>query len=310
MRLVMPDPVPLTPNHLAELGALVQTTIHSSRPASQANLIERIAGADIITTFYLDVGEDVISHAPSLKYIIVLAVGHDSVDSAAASRAGIRVINCPRHNYVAVAEHALGLMLACTRKTVSANTSLRRGEWRPVSYEGPELNGKTLGLVGYGNIGKAVARYAACLGMTTQFVNSSSSPQALDDLLATSDIVCLCLPLTQATRHLMDERRLALMKKTAYLVNTSRGAIVDQRALLTALRTGQLAGAALDVFEGEPFRAGIDPDTQSLLSLDNVVATPHIASDTPEVLIRLGAELIENVRACLNGRPINVVNPV
>jgi phosphoglycerate dehydrogenase-like enzyme len=308
MRLVLLDSVPLAPQHLAELRELADTTVYNDRPKAVDEIIRRMAGADAITTFGVDISAGIIAASPALRYIYVLAVGHDNVDGTAARSSGVSVINCPTHNYIAVAQHALGLMLAVTRKIVPANLAARQGRWRGVSYEGPELMGKTLGLIGYGNIGKELARYARCLGMTVQHANSRTQASGLDRLVATSDIVCLCLPLTAATRHMMDERRLGLMKAGAYLINPARGPLVDTRALLTALRAGRLAGAALDVVEGEPFRSGIDPQTQALLAQDNVVATPHIAADTPEVMVRLGSELIQNVKACLLGQPIHVVN--
>jgi phosphoglycerate dehydrogenase-like enzyme len=306
MNVVFPDHIELTPEAEQGLKAL-GVTLYDDTPA-EAEIIARIADAEIITANYYDATPQVIDSAPKLKYIIVPAVGYEWVDHKYAAGKGIKVLNCPTHNSLAVAEHAIALMFALQRKLTWANQDLRSGAWGSKHFRGAELHGRQLGLIGYGRIGKQVKTMAEGLGMRVSHVNSSSSPQELDALLASSDITCLCLPLTGATHHLIDARRLSQIKPGAVLVNVGRGATIDQPALTQALKTGALAGAALDVFDGEPLTGKPSQAIIDLANLPNVVATPHIAYNTEETAARLGDELIKNLKSCLDGSPINVVN--
>jgi phosphoglycerate dehydrogenase-like enzyme len=186
--------------------------------------------------------------------------------------------------------------------------SLQNGAWQPWLFQGTEVQGKTLGLIGYGGTGRAVEKLAIALGMTVIHARSKTPPDQLDQLISTADIISLHLPLTPQSKYLMDERRIGLMKPTAYLINTARGAIVDPHALLAALKENRIAGAALDVFENEPIGSEPDAAILELARLENAIATPHIAYNTLETMIRLGDELMNNIQACLQGHPINVVN--
>jgi phosphoglycerate dehydrogenase-like enzyme len=300
--------VDLSETYLNELQKFGEVVIYQDIPTTESEIVQRISGAEIITVGWINVTSSIIKSSPSLKYIIVSGVGYDNVDITAATTAGIKVINSPKHNTLAVAEYTMALILNVTKQIIAANTSLKNGSWNTQNYLGIELNGKNLGLIGYGNIAQQVAKLATNFGMNVSYANSQTPASVLDQLIAKADILSLHLPLTKQSKHLIDERRLNLMKKSAYLINTARGSIVDQKALLKVLKAGHIAGAALDVFENEPLTAKPSPEILQLAQLDNVVATPHIAYNTEETAVRLSEELLENILACIKGNPINVVN--
>lgn len=313
MKIVFSDYVDLVYVDLAEtylnkLKDLAEVTIYQDIPATESEIVKRISGAEIITVGWINITDSIIKSSPSLKYIIVSGVGYDNVDLATATAAGIKVINSPKHNTLAVAEYTMALILNVTKQIAAANISLKNGSWNTQHYLGIELNGKNLGLIGYGNIAQRVAKFATTFGMNVSYANSQTPASAVDQLIAKADILSLHLPITKQSKHLIDERRLNLMKKSAYLINTARGSIVDQKALLKALTTGRIAGAALDVFENEPLSAKPSTEIIQLSQLNNVVATPHIAYNTEETAVRLSEELLENILACIKGSPINIVN--
>ena len=283
--------------------------VYTDSVASQAEAAERVKDAEIITINYFDGDKELIDAAPKLKYIVVPAVGYDWVDLDYARSKGITVVNCPTFVPLPVAEQAMALLLTLAKRLPEAQADMKSGLWASNNYTSFELAGKKLGLLGYGNIGKHVERMAKGFDMTVTYANSKSTPEEIDQLIQDSDVVCLCLPLTDSTRHLLDERRLRMLKKSAYLINVARGAIVDQTVLLRALKEGWLAGAGLDVFEGEPGADGeLSGQILELVSLPNVVASPHSAFNTLESLDRKGAEIVANIQACIDGAPINVVN--
>ncbi|NJN56748.1 MAG: 3-phosphoglycerate dehydrogenase [Leptolyngbyaceae cyanobacterium SL_5_9] len=308
MKFVLPDPSDLSEADKAKLKSLGEATFYEEMPATEEEVIQRIDGAEMIAVSWINVTENIIRSSPNLKYIVVLAVGYDQIDLKAASVADVKVINCPTHNALAVAEYTIGLIFAVTRRILEANLFLREGNWNQQRFRGVELRGKQLGLIGYGNSGREVEKLAIALGMHVSHATSKTSPTDLDRLIATSDILSLHLPLTEQSRHLIDERRLNLLKPSAYLINTARGAIVDQQALIKILNQKRIAGAALDVFEDEPVSGLPTREMLELIRLGNVVATPHIAYNSEEMAARLGAELIANIQACIEGKPINVVN--
>lgn len=246
--------------------------------------------------------KDLIEKGTRLKVIARAGVGLDNVDAAAAKARGIQVMNTPAATSASVAEHALGLMLALYRHIPAADRTMRAGQWEKKRFEGRELSGKTLGLVGLGRIAQEVAKRAAALGMTV--IASRSRPGAegvpgvhvlpLDALLAAADVVSLHCPLTDATRHLINADTLKRMKRDAILIHCARGGVVDEAALGAALRAGQLAGAALDVFPEEPVK-GVHP----LADLENVILTPHLGASTAEGQDRAGEEVAALVVAAL-----------
>ena len=264
----------------------------------QHELLSRVASADAIISQLTDrIDRALIDAAPSLKVIANVAAGHDNIDLEAARERGIVVTNTPDVLTNAVAEFTWAMILAVTRRVAEGDRAVRRGTWKGWALDympGMELAGKQLGLVGRGRIGRAVAAKAAAFGMRVVFARHDVS---LDELLVTSDVISLHVPLTDGTRHLIDRKSLVRMKRSAYLVNTSRGQVVDEEALAWALHEGLLAGAALDVYEREP---SVHPD---LLTHENVVLAPHIGSATRETRTAMAELAVRNVIEVLGGRP-------
>jgi phosphoglycerate dehydrogenase-like enzyme len=308
MNIVVPDYIDLPDDDKAYIQTLGNVTVYTDLIDSPEVLLRRIQDAELVVVSWIDVPASVIEKCPYLKYIIVPAVGHDHVDETAATQAGVKIINCPTHNALAVAEYTIGLMLALTHRIFEASLALPTQPWDPTQFRGMELAGKILGLIGYGTIGREVARLAEAMGMTVRWATSQTAGAELDALISQVDILSLHLPLTPKTHHLLSARRLRLMKPSAYLVNTARGAIIDQSALCRVLQEKVIAGAALDVFDQEPVKGIPSEEILALAALPNVIATPHIAYNTAETVERLGKELIDNIQACLDGNPINVVN--
>jgi glyoxylate reductase len=276
----------------AELERSFGLAVHDDElPPPREELVALVEGCDGLVTMLTDrVDAELLDAAgPQLSVVANYAVGLDNVDVEECERREIVVANTPDVLTEATAEMTIALLLALTRRVVDGDHFLRRREpwqWAPTFMLGRGLAGTTLGIVGYGRIGRAVARLAEAHGVTV--VHTPAVP--LDDLLATADAVSLHVPLTNATRHLIGERELALMKETAYLVNTSRGPVVDEAVLAHALAEGRIAGAALDVFEREP------EVTAALLELDNVVLTPHVASATHAAREAMGMLCVDALR--------------
>jgi len=244
---------------------------------------------------------DVIQKCPDLKVVARAGTGLDNIDTAAAKQRGIIVLNTPAANAISVAELTLGLMLALERHLVGAASDLKHGRWEKTKYAGRELNGKTIGLVGFGRIGREVAVRARAFGMPVTAHDPAihawpagfdwvTREETLDLLLHGADYVSLHIPLSPSTKNLIGARELALMKRDAVLVNCARGGVVDEVALERALVDGPLRGAALDVFATEPAPAG-----HPLLALPNVIATPHLGASTAEAQDRAGVEAAELV---------------
>lgn len=283
-------------------------------PMPHDRLVARGATCDGVLSLLTDrIGPDVIAAWPRVRVIGNIAVGVDNIDVAAATARGIAVTNTPGVLTEATAELTWALILAVTRRVVEADGFLRSGRWRGWDLTlllGTELTGKTLGVVGAGRIGRAVAARAAAFGMRVAYATRGVAKgfpgerMELDALMARADVLTLHVPLTAETRHLVDARRLALMKPTAYLINTARGAVVDEQALIEALAAGRLAGAGLDVFEREP------EVPEPLLRMPNVVLLPHVGSATRQTRTRMALMAVEDVLAVLEGRrAANVVNP-
>lgn len=296
--------------HLESLG--VPFRVGSEEPPSRADLEAGIAGADAaVITLTERVDAELLGAAgPQLKVIANVAVGYDNIDVDAAAAAGVTVTNTPGVLDRATADHTFALILAATRRVLDGDRFLRSGEpwvWGPRMLVGLDISaGATLGILGYGRIGRAVAQRARGFDMTILATARSREPGTTEDgvrfvdtdtLLAQSDVLTVLTPLTPQTRHLIDAAALAKMKPSAYLVNTARGGVVDESALMRALHAGQLRGAALDVFENEPH---IDPQ---LLDTPNLVVTPHIASAGEATRDAMGILAIDNAAAVLAGKP-------
>ena len=276
-----------------------------------ADIVDRYDAIVIRSGTRLD--EPLLARARNLRVIGRAGVGVDNVDVETATRQGILVVNAPESTVVSAAEHTVGLMLALWRNIPQAHASLKAGRWERSRYAGQELAGKTLGILGFGRIGQQVARRALALGMRVlafdPFVSrdrfrelgvEGASSQA--DVFASSDVVSLHLPLTDETRAVVNEDTLAHAKNGIRIVNAARGELVDEEALLQALRSGKVAAAALDVFSAEPYSG-------PLLELDNVVVTPHLAASTEEAQDRAGVIVAEQVAAALEGELVaNAVN--
>ncbi|MEU3510610.1 hydroxyacid dehydrogenase [Streptomyces longwoodensis] len=262
-------------------------------------LLTAVSDADaLIVRSGTRVDAEVLERAPRLRVVGRAGVGLDNVDTATARALGVTVVNAPDSNTVSVAELTVGLIIASVRRVPAAARSLSDGEWRRSDFAGVELAGRTLGIVGYGRVGRQVARRLAAFDMRivvhdpyADTLGDGVRAAELDEVLAVSDVVTLHLPKTPATVDLLGARELALMKPTALLVNTARGGIVDEAALARALRAGRPAGAALDVFATEP------PGHSPLLALPNVLALPHLGASTHDAQLRAGQEVVDKVLA-------------
>jgi lactate dehydrogenase-like 2-hydroxyacid dehydrogenase len=290
-------------------------------PPPRDELLRRVAGCDGVLTLLTDRVDDEFLDAagPQLRVVSNYAVGFDNVDLPACTRRGIPVGNTPGVLTDTTADLAFALLMAAARRLPEGDRYVRDGRWKtwgPMLLLGPDVHGSTIGIVGFGRIGQAVARRAAGFGMTVLYHDVNRLPDAvteplgasyvpLEELLARSDFVSLHVNLTAETRHLMNDRTLALMKPTAVLVNTSRGPVVDQRALADALRGGRIWAAGLDVTDPEPI-----PMDDPLVGLDNCLIVPHIASASRATRGRMAEMAAANVLAGLRGERLPTpVNP-
>lgn len=302
-------------------------------PVDQVNP-EDLKSVEILSVFvHSSLGAPVLARLPRLRLIATRSTGFDQIDQPACDRRGITVSNVPRYGENTVAEFTFGLLLSVTRHLPAAIERTRSCDFRTEGLQGIDLRGKTLGIIGAGNIGLQVIRIARGFAMNVIAFDTRPHPllaevlgfsyESLDDLLARADIVSLHVPGSVQTHHLLDRNRFAQMKPGVILINTARGTVVDSTALLWALDQGIVAGAGLDVFEGEamiqedcelrnrPYSADQLREVQSAQVLcrhPHVIVTPHVAFDTSEALQRIIATTIENIQSYLAGAPINVVN--
>lgn len=281
----------------------------SDDPPTTTELRQGFAEADaVICTLSDRIDASLLSHATRLKIIANYAVGYNNIDLATATARGIVVSNTPDVLTDATADLTWALLLAVTRRVVEGDRWVRTGTWpgwKPTQMLGAHVSGKTLGIIGMGRIGQAVARRAMGFNMPVLYTGRHSivAPPGMDwtrrslpELLAESDILSLHVPLTDTTRHLISQRELAMMKPTTLLINTARGPVVDEEALVDALRTGRIAGAGLDVYEQEP---QISAD---LLTMPHVVLLPHLGSATLETRVSMGLVCLKNIADVLEGR--------
>lgn len=270
----------------------------------------------VICTLADPITDALLAAAPRLKIVANYAVGYNNIDVAAATRRGIVVTNTPDVLTDATADLTWALILAGARRVVEGDRWTRSGQWpgwAPTQLLGTDVTGKTLGIIGMGRIGQAVAQRAQGFRMPVLYAShrpcssppgvSTWSYRPLEEVLTQADFISLHVPLSDTTRHLMGSRELAMMKSTAFLINTSRGPVIDEAALLAALQQGRIAGAGLDVYEREPVI------TAGLETLPNVVLLPHLGSATQQIRIKMGMLCVENIAAVLGGRPpLNPVN--
>lgn len=317
MKIVATFPVPFQ-NYVQELADILLKAGHTvdfrffDSPPPLEDLLSFVKESDIYVSGGNEkVNREIMDSVPNLRAVLRFGAGFDNVDLQAARERSIYVTNIPGKNADSVAELALGLMLSLARRIPYHHALMTRGQWQ--LFVGKELKGKILGIAGLGAIGKCVVKKVQGLEMKIvgydvfwddDFAQKWQIERlSLEDLLKRADVVSLHIPLSEETRNLISYKQLSLMKKEAYLINTSRGGIVDEEALTQALESHQIAGAALDVFSVEPL-------TQSKLQqLDNVVLTPHIGGSTEEAIKRLIEETIANILRIQSGeKPLNIVN--
>ena len=317
MRITVIDGHTLNPGDLSwdELEKLGELTVYDRTAPEQ--VVERGADADVVITNKLALSREIIEQLPRLKYIGVSATGYNIVDVEAARDRRIPVTNVPTYGTRSVAQMVFAHLLNLTQRVADHAQSVRDGRWTACEdfcywdYPLLELSGLTMGIVGFGRIGRATGRIALAFGMQVLAydpleVTAADGVQMvdLDTLFRQSDVVTLHCPLTEEDDNLVNARRIAMMKETAFLINTSRGPLVDQDALAEALNSGRIAGAGLDVLSIEPPQLD-----HPLFTARNCFLTPHIAWATRAARQRLLGTTVQNVKAFLDGRPQNVVNP-
>lgn len=316
MKIVLLDAHTANPGDVswAPLEALGTCEIHPRTPA--ADTVARCAGAAAVITNKAPVTREMMAALPDLRYIGVTATGYNIVDVAAARERGIVVTNVPGYSTPAVAQLVFALLLELTNHVGHHAGTVREGRWAACPdfcyWDHPviELSGRTLGVIGYGDIGGAVARIAVAFGMRVLASKrewkspppEGVQPAGTEEIFSQSDAITLHCPLTDATRHLVSERTLGQMKSTAFLINTGRGPLVDEAALAAALNAGRIAGAGLDVLSIEP-----PPPGNPLFTARNCLITPHIGWASREARVRLIDQVAANLRAFLAGAPVNAV---
>jgi glyoxylate reductase len=310
-KILIPNVLPKEARDLIPSGIEVEYN-DADEPLSKAELVRRLRDKDgLICHIISTVDEEVLAASPALKVVANVAVGYNNVDVAAARRRGVVVTNTPDVLTETTADFAWALLMTAARRVVEADHYARSGQWTVWKWGllwGTDVHGKTLGIVGFGRIGRAVARRALGFGMRVLYHDTlrvgaaverelNATAVDLETLLRESDFVSLHVLLSPETRHLLDERTLRLMKKSAILVNASRGPVVDEAALVRALSEEWIRGAGLDVFEAEPT---IHP---GLLTLRNVTLAPHIASASHDTRIAMATLAVRNCLAVLDGKP-------
>lgn len=315
MRIVFPDGAGCvrTPADLDPLRRLGTVDFHDGPPADRPELIARVRPADVIVLDYSVLDAEVLSHCERLRFISFLGIGYSScIDVAAATQRGVVIANTPDYGATSVAEHALAMLLALTRHVGASFASMREGRWEPGRFQGIELRGKILGVVGLGPIGMEMARLGAGIGMSVLGWTRRLSPEraqhgltlvAIEELFSRSDIVSLHLSYTPDSAGIISRDLLERMRPGTWFVNTARARLVDNVALADLLRQGRLAGAALDVHDEEP-----PPKPYPLLDLPNVLVTPHIGYNTAEAASNMLRISIATVDAWARGERLHVVN--
>ena len=283
-----------------------EAKVDDRKGISAEDLVKEIGNYDaIIVRGRTKVTREVIEAGKNLKVIGRAGVGVDNIDIAAAKEKGVKVVNAPSSTTTAVAELAMGLIFALAREIPKADASMKRGEWLKKDFEGVELFGKTLGIIGFGRIGSTIGQTAAAVGMRIMACCLFRIPETIriiggellvmDDIIEKSDFITIHTPLTDETRGMINAEAFARMKDGVYIICTARGGIIDEKALLDALNSGKVAGAALDVFETEP------PVFKELINHPKVIATPHMGGQTNEAQRRASVDISREVMAALKG---------
>jgi phosphoglycerate dehydrogenase-like enzyme len=315
MRIVFPEGSGCVqkPEDLLPVKKLGTVDYYDTPPQNKPDLIQRLRDADVVFLDYSVMDAEVIAACPKLKFICFFGIGYGNcIDVAAATKHGVTISYTPGYGATAVAEYTLGLLLSLTRHIAKSYYSLKHGEWLSASFQGVDLKGKTLGLVGLGPIGADMARLGTGIGMEVVAWTRSATPDraqrglrlvSLEELFSGSDVVSIHLSLNAQTERLVSRTLLERMKSSAYFVNTSRAKLVDNQALAELLQKGKIAGAALDVHEEEPA-----PMNYLFASLPNVLVTPHIAYNSKEAgenMLRIAYATLD---AFLKGEKLHVVN--
>ncbi len=313
MKIVVVDTVFLEQNHLDRLNKLGKVKIFDDVPQSEDELVNRLKKTEIAILGRSDVTSEVIIKLPHLKMISLWATGYNYVDIQTAKEKGIIVTNVPSYATEAVAEHVFSLLLSFVRKISLADKHVKTGHFNWKEFRGVELAGKTMGIIGLGSIGSRVARISNCFGLNViAFTTHPTDEKAkqigvefssFDEVLSKSDFLTIHIPLSSETENLLGFPEFSKMKNDAIIINTSRGQIINETALIDALKSGKIAGACLDVLANDP------PEKKNpLLNFENVLLTPHSAFHTTEALRRCTDICIDNVEGFIGDKPKNVVN--
>ena len=298
--------------HLKRLKPYGDVRLYKDRPETADEKIQRAKDADILINSrgMVKWHADVLKFLPNLKLISLCSIGTDMIALEEAKKQGIVICNQPGRTAPVVAEHGFGLMFALAKRAAFMTTSMKAGQWHRMNNV--YLQGKTIGIVGTGHIGSEMARLGNRIGMKVMAWTYNPSPErakqlniqyvSLEDLLRMSDVVSLHVKLTEESYHLISERELAMMKPNALLINVARGNIIDTDALVRTLNSGNIGGAAIDVYDQEPL-----PRNHPILKCEQVILTPHCADMTPEGVDLLNAGAVDNIIAFLEGNPKNVV---
>lgn len=294
---------------ISDQALLASADLADKKGISAEDLLKIVGDYEgVIVRSRTKITEEVIAAAPKLKVVGRMGVGVDNIDLKAAEKHGVTVVNAPVATTISVAELTLGLMLSLIREIPKANAGMKSGEWLKKELVGTELYQKTLGIIGFGNIAKAVCQRALAFDMKVVTFGSSkpadeirsfgAEPVSFEELLKQSDLITMHIPHVEGTHYLLNEAAFQQMKDGVYIICPARGGVIDESALLNALETGKVAGAALDVFEKEP------PGATSLLSHPRVIATPHIGAQTKEAQLRAGHDILSEVVAALEEKPL------
>lgn len=317
--IVILDSRPLNPGDMtfADLEKLGNLTVYESSPDDREEIIKRAKDAEILLVCYAKITREIIESLPKLKYIGVLSTGFDNIDLKACSKNGIVVTNVPSYGTEAVAQFALALLLEITSRVGHHDREVKNGRWKKVGfwyfgdYPLIELTGKTIGIMGLGKIGIAAAKIYKAMGMKVLAYNRSESDEGrkivkyvnLDDIYEKSDIIDLHLPLTKDTENIINEKSISKMKDGVIIINTARGGLIDEKALLSGIDSGKVFAAGLDVNKTEPIN-----DDNPLLAYENIILTPHMGWGPVETRKRLVDIAISNILSFEKGESKNKVN--